>query len=128
MALAAALCDAGLRVEGLAPAEPAALWPNTYGIWADELELLGLTGLLGRRWDDVLVYAGGREIALKRTYGLFDNARLQAHLLQLCQQGGMAWARGLAAAQSPAPPTKGSARKTRDRWRLSGSWTGLSRA
>ncbi|MCB0162318.1 MAG: FAD-dependent monooxygenase, partial [Caldilineaceae bacterium] len=37
LALAAALCDQGVRVAGLAPGAPATRWVNTYGIWADEL-------------------------------------------------------------------------------------------
>ena len=48
----AALCIAselhgrGVLVEGIAPNPVDAPWPNTYGIWVKELELLGLDDLL----------------------------------------------------------------------------------
>ena len=81
LAMAAALCDQGLTVVGLAPTSPLTPWTNTYGIWEDELAPLGLTQMLGHRWQDVVVYVQEREIALGRSYGLLDNAKLQAHLL-----------------------------------------------
>lgn len=90
-ALAAALCEQGLRVVGVAPGGPHPRWRNTYGIWEDELVPPALTHLLGRRWSQVSVNLGGADLALGRTYGLFDNARLQAHLLDRCAQGGMHW-------------------------------------
>ena len=97
LALATALGDLGLNVSGLTPAEPAAPWPNTFGIWRDELEAPGLSpDWLGRQWRECTVYANGREIALGRSYGLFDNDRLQAHFLQRCDQAGIQWQRGLA--------------------------------
>ena len=96
-AIGAALCNEGLRVGGLSPTPPAALWPNTYGIWRDELDALGLTHLLAQRWTDCAVYAGGQAFALGREYGLIDNARLQAHLLAQCARGGMAWRQDTAA-------------------------------
>jgi lycopene beta-cyclase len=97
MALAAALCNAGLRVAGLTPGDPAAPWINTYGIWADELDDLDLPDLLGPRWTDCSAYMQGPEIPLDRVYALFDNQRLQSYLLGQCQRGGMIWERGSAA-------------------------------
>ncbi|MDW8316435.1 MAG: lycopene cyclase family protein [Anaerolineae bacterium] len=94
LAIAAALAEAGLRVQGLAPADPAAPWQNTFGIWADELEPLGLAHLLRHRWSDCSAYADGRELRLGRDYGLLDNRRLQAHLLEQCRRGGVVWHRG----------------------------------
>jgi lycopene beta-cyclase len=79
LALAAALCDAGLHVAGLAPAPPDAPWPNTYGIWEDELSTPTLAAMLKHRWTDCTVYAGGETLPLARVYGLLDNASLQAH-------------------------------------------------
>ncbi|MCB0113064.1 MAG: tryptophan 7-halogenase, partial [Caldilineaceae bacterium] len=96
-ALAAALNRAGLRVAGLTPADPAAPWINTYGIWVDELAHLDLPNVLGRRWTDTSAYMHGPEIPLHRTYALFDNAKLQAHLLGQCAAGGMTWHHGKAA-------------------------------
>lgn len=97
VALAAALSRLGLRVHGLSPAPPDAPWPNTYGIWRDELEAPGLNpSWLGRQWSDSVAYGrSDTPIPLRRTYGLFDNTRLQADLLSQCQ--GMAWHVGLAA-------------------------------
>jgi len=97
LALAAALCREGLRVVGLTPVDPDAVWPNTYGIWYDDLERLGLTALLAHCWTDCVAYAGGEELPLRRAYGLFDNPRLQAHLLSQCTRGQMTWERGKAA-------------------------------
>ncbi len=97
VALAAALADAGLRVGGLAPQDAQTPWPNTYGIWRDEIDDLGLAHLLGPRFANVVVYAGGARHDLGRDYGLFDNARLQSHLLARCARGGMTWRQGSAA-------------------------------
>lgn len=96
-ALAAALCRQGLRVQGLSPAPPDAPWINTYGIWRDELEAPGLNpAWLGRQWTDCVAYGrSDAPIPLRRTYGLFDNARLQADLLCQCRE--MSWHVGLAA-------------------------------
>ncbi|PSN17321.1 lycopene cyclase, partial [filamentous cyanobacterium CCP5] len=95
--VAASLCQQGLRVGGLSLGDAAAPWPNTYGIWCDELAALDLTPLLGYRWDDCVAYFGAGEIALDRSYGLFDNAKLQGHFLGLCQGHGMVWSQGQAA-------------------------------
>jgi lycopene cyclase-like protein len=97
LAIAAALCDAGLQVAGMAPHSPDAPWPNNYGIWRDELEPLGLAHLLGHSWTDTTVYAGAVELPLGRAYGLFDNTRLQSSLLERCERGGMEWHVGHAA-------------------------------
>jgi lycopene beta-cyclase len=95
LAMAAALCEEGLQVIGLATQEPATPWPNTYGIWEDELVPLGLTQLLGHRWEDVVVYVQDREVALGRVYGVLDNAKLQAHLL--ARASCVRWEQGSAA-------------------------------
>lgn len=98
LAIAAALCNCGLHVQGLAPDPPDTAWRNTYGIWRDELEPLGLADLLGHCWQDCSAYADGQELPLRRSYGLFDNAKLQGHLLTQCEQGQMRWQIGLARA------------------------------
>lgn len=110
LVIAAALAERGLSVRGLAPADPAAPWANTYGIWVDEVEALGLTDLLSHRWDDTVSYfgpggsrAGGSpdaDASLRhgRAYGLFDKARLQAHLLERAARHGVRWHQGLAGA------------------------------
>ncbi len=91
LALAAALCEAGLRVEGIAPGGPDAPWPNTYGIWEDELPSAGLAAMLHHRWTDCVAYAADEELRLDRVYGLLDNAQLQTHLLAQCERGAMRW-------------------------------------
>lgn len=89
--IAASLCERGLRVGGLSPMPADALWPNTYGIWCDELESLGLEHLLEHRWSNCVGYFGKTCSVLPREYGLFDKTRLQTHLLKQCEQGQMVW-------------------------------------
>ncbi|MGG6294726.1 lycopene beta cyclase [Leptolyngbya sp. AN02str] len=95
--IAAALCDRGLCVHGLTPTDPNESWPNTYGIWVDELEPLGLTQLLSHRWKDCVMYAGPKRLELPREYGLLDKEKMRSHFLAQCQQGHMVWHRGKAA-------------------------------
>ncbi len=97
LSVAASLCGEGLQVLGLTPTEPSAAWPNTYGIWRDELEPLNLTNLLSHCWSDCVSYMGSREIPLQRAYGLFDKDKFQTHLLTQCDRGKMVWQQGLAA-------------------------------
>ena len=102
LAIASALVQRGVRVQGLAPTDPAAPWPNTYGIWGPEVDAHGLEHLLEHRWS----FTGsnfGADLAAPAThhgldYGLFDRARLQQHWLEPCRQAGVIWHRGEAAA------------------------------
>lgn len=98
LAIAAALCDQGLNVAGLAPVPPPVAWSNTYGIWCDELEPMNLTHLLSHRWQNSVTYAAQQKIALGRDYGLFDNVKLQNYWLERCDRGKMVWYQGTAAA------------------------------
>jgi lycopene beta-cyclase len=90
----AALCIAselhrrGVLVEGIAPNPVDATWPNTYGIWVKELELLGLDDLLEHRWSHTVSFygAGGSDFEDQATqhgmdYGLFDRQKLQQYWL-----------------------------------------------
>ncbi len=95
-AMAAALGEAGLKVSGLTATSPFTDWSNTYGIWCDELEPLGLSDMLSHRWNDCVVYAGRREIPLRRVYGLFDNVKLRDSLRARCERAGMTWHSGSA--------------------------------
>ena len=60
----AALCitselnQRGVAVAGIAPDPVVDPWPNTYGIWADELKAAGLEQLLEYRWSDTVSYFG----------------------------------------------------------------------
>jgi lycopene beta-cyclase len=94
--IAAALSERGLRVGGLTASPLRQVWPNTYGIWRDELEALGLTELLGHCWENCVAYFGKGEINLDRAYGLFDKVKLQNHLLAKCEVGGVEWHQGQA--------------------------------
>jgi lycopene beta-cyclase len=98
----AALCIAselhrrGVMVEGIAPNPVEAPWPNTYGIWAKELEPLGLEDLLEHRWSNTVSFygAGGTDLDDQPTphgldYGLFDRQKLQQYWLGHGQ--GMTW-------------------------------------
>jgi lycopene cyclase-like protein len=118
LAIAAELGERGLTVAGLAPTDPAAAWVNTYGIWAEEVDQLGLGHLLAHRWETSVSYFGpgrgsapeGRDgwgrassnddpdgaIRHGRAYGLFDKAALQGHWLDRCGRAGVSWIRGRA--------------------------------
>jgi lycopene beta-cyclase len=91
LSLAAALSQRGLQVEGLAAIAPEHPWPNTYGIWVDELETLGLTDFLEHRWQDTVAHMGRSAIPLRRDYGLFDKQKLQSHWLEQGQRHGIKW-------------------------------------
>lgn len=101
--IAAALCRRGLRVQGLTPAGPDAPWPNTYGIWRDELEALGLTDLLAHGWTNCVSYFAQGEVDHQRPYGLFDKQKLQHYLLEQCTAGQMDWHQGKATAIKHQP-------------------------
>lgn len=94
--IAAALAERGVKVGGLTASPLRQVWPNTYGIWRDELEPLGLTELLGHCWENCVSYFGKGEVNHHRTYGLFDKVKLQNHLLAKCETGGVEWHQGKA--------------------------------
>ena len=107
LVIAAELAEKGLAVTALSPADPRTAWVNTYGIWADEVEALGLSPLLSHRWLDTVSYFGdggaqvdGGDAPLPhgRAYGLFDKALLQGHLLERFARAGGQWQQGSAAA------------------------------
>lgn len=109
LAIAAELAGRGLAVAGLAPGDPDAPWPNTYGIWAEELAPLGLDHLLAHRWLDTVSYfgsggpAGSAPLRHGRPYGLFDKTALQHHWLGRIEAGGGRWHRGQAVAMAHDP-------------------------
>jgi len=96
LAAAAHLGETGLRVVGVSP-NPDAAWPNTYGVWVDEVAPLGYEPFLARTWPDTVGNFGRGEVALGRTYGRFDNAALRGHLLVRGEKTGVVWHQGLAA-------------------------------
>jgi lycopene beta-cyclase len=94
--VAAALAERGVKVGGLTASPLRQVWPNTYGIWRDELEALGLTELLGHCWENCVSYFGKGEVNHDRAYGLFDKVKLQNYLLAKCEAGGVEWHQGKA--------------------------------
>lgn len=100
LCIAAALAERGVSVHGLAPNDPSAPWANTYGIWGPEVDDLGLSSLLGHRWQKTCSYFGDAlsQPALEHgiDYGLFDKTALQGHWWSTCLQAKTFWHRGLA--------------------------------
>ena len=96
LSLAAALGQQGLAVQGLSLTDPATPWPNTYGIWVDELEDLGLAEFLSHRWKDCVVHVHHRTLPLRREYGLVAKDRLQAHWLTQTETSQVRWHQGTA--------------------------------
>ncbi|MCS5704645.1 lycopene cyclase family protein [Synechococcus sp. FGCU-3] len=106
LCIAAAMASEGLRVVLLAPHDPRAPWPNTYGIWGDEVDALGLAHLLAHRWSNTVSYFGAGDpdpshpanqpTAHHRDYGLFDKLKLQEHWLTCCDAHGVQLLQGTA--------------------------------
>jgi len=89
LCIASELNQRGVAVAGIAPDPVDDPWPNTYGIWADELKAVGLEQLLEYRWSDTVSYFGeGGSTAQDQShthgidYGLFNRAALQRHWLE----------------------------------------------
>jgi lycopene cyclase-like protein len=106
LAIAAALGAEGLKVVVLSPEDCRDPWPNTYGIWGDEVDALGLGHLLEHRWSYTCSYFGSGSsdpadpanspTCHGRDYGLFDKNRLQQFWLERCEAAGVQWLRGQA--------------------------------
>ncbi|MFN6342954.1 MAG: lycopene beta cyclase [Cyanobium sp.] len=106
LCLAAACAGEGVGVALLAPHDARAPWPNTYGIWGEEVDALGLGHLLEHRWSHTVSYfgAGSADPADPanaptvhgRDYGLFSREALQEHWLAACERGGVAILQGQA--------------------------------
>ena len=58
LCITAELVQQGLDVQAIASKSPLEPWPNTYGIWASELESLNLQELLKYRWKDTVSFFG----------------------------------------------------------------------
>jgi lycopene cyclase-like protein len=106
LCISAALANEGLSVALVAPHDPRAPWTNTYGIWGDEVDALGLGHLLEHRWTNTVSYfgSGGLDPADPanaptlhgRDYGLFNRKALQHHWLTACERGGVQMIQGQA--------------------------------
>jgi lycopene beta-cyclase len=92
--IASALAEQGVRVQALTATSLQTIWPNTYGIWRDELESLDLTALLGHTWDNCVSYFSKGEVAHDRRYSFFDKTALQQHFLGICDRFQVSWVYG----------------------------------
>ena len=124
LCIAAALAGEGLGVALLAPHDLRAPWPNTYGIWGEEVEALGLAHLLEHRWSHTVSYfgAGAADPADPANaptrhgcdYGLFNRAALQGHWLSACDHAGVQQLQGSAVRLTFEPLDGGSVLHTSD--------------
>ena len=96
LCIAAELVQQGLDVQAIASKSPLEPWPNTYGIWASELESLNMQELLKYRWEDTVSFfgdgLGGKgNICTNHylDYGLFNSINFQEALLERCN--GLSW-------------------------------------
>ena len=92
LCIASELVQQGLTVGALASCSPEKPWPNTYGIWAEELESLGLASLLEHRWKNTVSYFGNginetgkKPVCHNFDYGLFNQSVFQQALLERCK-------------------------------------------
>ncbi len=96
LCITAELVQQGLEVKAIASKSPLEPWPNTYGIWASELESLNMQELLKYRWEDTVSFFGDGSSAegnycTKHSldYGLFNLNNFQEALLERCN--GLTW-------------------------------------
>ena len=96
LCLASELAKQNLNVKGISKKSPYEKWENTYGIWASELEELGLASLLSHRWSKTVSYFGNgiKEKGNSPTkhfydYGLINQEAFQNELLKTCK--GIQW-------------------------------------
>ena len=96
LCLASELAKQSLNIKGISTKSPHEKWENTYGIWASELEELGLESLLSHRWSETISYFGDgiKEKGNNPTkhfydYGLINQEAFQNDLLNKCN--GIQW-------------------------------------
>ena len=110
LSIAAALGSEDLQVALLSADGMPTNWANTYGIWGEEVDDLGLGHLLAHRWQNTISRFGpgdddpeaeaNRAVLHGRDYGLFDRQRLQQHWLDICTRHGVRLQTGEATAIS----------------------------
>ena len=96
LCLASELAKQDLKIKGISSKSPNEKWENTYGIWASELEELGLESLLSHRWSKTVSFFGDGENKKGNTptkhkydYGLINQEAFQNELLKNCK--GIKW-------------------------------------
>lgn len=96
LCISASLAEHHLSVGVLSNSAPKAPWQNTYGIWGQEVDALGLAHLLSHRWQSSVSNFGQGQVDHGRDYGLFDKTKLQTHWLERGEREGVRWWRGQA--------------------------------
>ncbi len=96
LCLASELSSQNLYIKCISTKSPYDKWGNTYGIWASELEDLGLDSLLSHRWANTCSYFGdginkngNHPTNHHYDYGLIDREAFQNELLKRCK--GIEW-------------------------------------
>ncbi len=96
LCLASELAKQNLSIKGISTKSPNEKWENTYGIWASELEELGLESLLSHRWSKTVSFFGNGKSREGNTptdhfydYGLINQEAFQNELLRKCK--GIKW-------------------------------------
>ena len=96
LCLASELAKQNLVIMGISTKSPHEKWENTYGIWASELEELGLESLLSHRWSKTVSFfgdgtkdKGNNPTKHKYDYGLINQEAFQNELLKKCK--GIQW-------------------------------------
>ena len=96
LCLASELAIHNLSIQCISTKSPYDKWDNTYGIWASELEDLGLESLLSHRWSNTVSYfgnginkSGNNATNHQYDYGLIDREAFQNELLKRCK--GIKW-------------------------------------
>ena len=96
LCLASELAKQNLIIKGISTKSPYEKWENTYGIWASELEELGLESLLSHRWSQTVSFfgdgiknKGNNPTKHNYDYGLINQEAFQNELLKNCK--GIQW-------------------------------------
>ena len=96
LCLASELAKQNLNIMGISTKSPKDKWENTYGIWASELEELGLESLLSHRWSNTVSFfgngiseKGNKSTEHRYDYGLINQEAFQNELLKKCK--GIEW-------------------------------------
>ena len=96
LCLASELAKQNLSIKGISTKSPDEKWENTYGIWASELEELGLESLLSHRWSNTVSFFGNGQNKKENLptdhyydYGLINQEAFQNELLRNCK--GIEW-------------------------------------
>ena len=90
----------------LSPNGPHEPWPNTYGIWGEEVDQLGLQDLLEYRWKNTVSFFGhgaleeqddeNKATEHSLDYGLFDKKKLHNFWFNECNKSFIKWHQGFA--------------------------------